>query len=224
METWLQEYLESERDSMFQNDSLNLPNRNITQIDWIPENRYSINLGYNKLRWLPNLHSHIGYLTLTNNQIQSLPLLPKRLMFLNIEGNPITELPDLPRGLNLLRASYCMLTSLPSLPRNLQYLHVAFNNLYRLPELPDGLIMIDIRENKIHELPYLPESLQQLMISGNPSLQKYFGKTLGQIRDAVKQRIAKERCRIFKEELMMVVWHPRRVEKLVMAGIDFEDM
>jgi hypothetical protein len=33
-----------------------------------------------------------------------------------------------------------------------------------------------------------------------------------------------DQCRIFKEELMMNRWSPARVEKLLLAGYDVEDM
>ena len=32
------------------------------------------------------------------------------------------------------------------------------------------------------------------------------------------------RCVIYKEEIMMKVWHPSRVEKLIKMGYDIEDM
>lgn len=224
MEKWLQDYLEDERNSAFQNDKLVLPNRCIKQIDWIPDNKYSINLSYNKLVYLPSLHPYIAYLHLTNNMLTRLPLLPKRLMYLNVDGNPIQDLPDLPKGIRILRASYCALTRLPDLQRKLESLYVGFNHLSRLPELPEGLDTLDIQENTISELPYLPESLRVLRIKGNPGLQKYSGKSLEEIRELVKRRIAKERVWTFMEELMMVTWHPKRVTKMLSLGIDMDDM
>jgi hypothetical protein len=32
------------------------------------------------------------------------------------------------------------------------------------------------------------------------------------------------RCSLYKEEIMMTVWHPRRVEKLIEMGIDLESV
>lgn len=34
----------------------------------------------------------------------------------------------------------------------------------------------------------------------------------------------RERCNLIKEELMMKMWHPSRVEKMLLAGVDVEDM
>jgi hypothetical protein len=38
-----------------------------------------------------------------------------------------------------------------------------------------------------------------------------------------KERSLK-RCKEYKEEIMMKVWHPSRVEKLLEMGYDMEDM
>jgi hypothetical protein len=32
------------------------------------------------------------------------------------------------------------------------------------------------------------------------------------------------RCKIYKEEIMMTVWHPTRVAQLIERGIDLEDV
>jgi hypothetical protein len=38
-----------------------------------------------------------------------------------------------------------------------------------------------------------------------------------------KERCMK-RCKIYKEEIMMTVWHPRRVNPLIEMGIDLESV
>jgi hypothetical protein len=38
-----------------------------------------------------------------------------------------------------------------------------------------------------------------------------------------KERCTK-RCAIYKEEIMMTVWHPKRVAPLIEMGIDLEDV
>jgi hypothetical protein len=223
MELWLQEYLESERDSMFQNNTLNLANRKIQKIDWIPENKYSINLCYNNLEYLPDLHPYIEYLSLADNSFQKLPLLPRRLMYLNVDKNPLLELPDLPRTLKALRASFCSLLTLPSLPRHIECVYVGYNHLKELPALPEGIDTLDVEENNLQELPYLPDSLRILNISRNPGLRRFYGKSLQEIRQLVKCEIAKKRCLAIKEELVMAAWHPRRVEAWLNLGYDPDD-
>jgi Leucine-rich repeat (LRR) protein len=224
MEPWLSEYLKSERDSMFQNDTLALPNRRITKIDWIPDTKYTVNLSFNQLEVLPVLHSHILYLSLVNNRLRALPLLPRRLMYLNIEGNPLHELPELPKNLRVLRASYCALTSVPQFPNQMESIYLGFNELREIPDIPEGLDTLDIQENNIARLPYIPDSLRILRIERNPRLQRFVGKSLNEIRCLVKQEIAKERCAFIKEELMMVTWHPNRIENWLSIGYDIDDM
>jgi hypothetical protein len=224
MEVWLEEYLESEKYSGFQNNNLNLPNRRIQQIDWIPDNKYSVNLSYNQLSTLPDLHAYIEYLHLSNNKLVFLPLLPKRLVYLSIDGNPLRELPSLPKSLKVLRASFCSLTQLNELPKKLEYVYLGYNHLIKLPELAEGLHTLDIQYNDIYELPYLPDSLQILRLQGNPRLERYIGKKLPEVREMIKQLIASKRCRVYKEELMMVTWHPLRLQKWIDLGLDIDDM
>lgn len=224
MQEWLQEYLESERDSMFQNETLSLPGRSIKEIDWLPENRYKINLSCNLLERLPTLHSYISYLILYNNKLYQLPVLPRRLRYLRVDGNPLTELPDLPQSLRVLQASFCRLLELPKLPANLEILNVSFNHLRELPPLPEGLYELDIRGNEIQELPYLPESLQLIRFGENPQLKSFLGCSLPVLREKIKRRIAKHRCSVFKEELMMKTWHPDRLWAWINAGFDPDDM
>jgi hypothetical protein len=40
---------------------------------------------------------------------------------------------------------------------------------------------------------------------------------------ASKERIV-QRCALVFEELAKTVWHPQRVERLMLAGVDMEDM
>lgn len=223
MEDWLQEYLQSERDSMFQNNFLNLPNRRIKQIDWIPDNKYSINLSFNNLDSLPTLHAYIESLNISHNSLTNLPLLPRRLQYLNIDSNPLLHLPDLPAKLKVLRASCCSLLSLPDLPKYLECLNVGFNHLMNIPPLPEGLNYLDVQENNLSELPYLPETLEVLRIDGNPGLQRFYGKKLHEIRELVKRELAKKRCRTLKRDLMEAAWHPRRIGAWLEVGFDPDD-
>jgi hypothetical protein len=38
------------------------------------------------------------------------------------------------------------------------------------------------------------------------------------------KRRCNKRCATYKEEIMMTVWHPTRVEKLIEMGIDLESV
>jgi hypothetical protein len=60
-----------------------------------------------------------------------------------------------------------------------------------------------------------PERVQQL----NQEIRE--GMTL--LAQQSKER-CEARCKEYKEEIMMRVWHPSRVEKLLGMGYDIEDM
>lgn len=47
---------------------------------------------------------------------------------------------------------------------------------------------------------------------------------LDQKEEAASKLRSQERCKQVKEEIMMRTWHPNRVEKLLLAGYDIEDM
>jgi Leucine-rich repeat (LRR) protein len=224
MEQWLTEILESERDSMFQNDSLNLVKQNIYQIDWIPENRYRILLANNRLERLPTLHKHISHLDVRNNSLHVLPLLPRRLQWLSVCYNPITQLPDLPSKLKVLKANSCQLTELPEIPLKLEVLDVGYNHIRLLPPMPEGLDTLIVNNNLITDFSYLPTSLRVLTFYGNPGLAKYEGLSINQIRLRVNARLAQQRTQAIKEELVAAAWHPRRVERWLSLGAEVEDL
>lgn len=48
-------------------------------------------------------------------------------------------------------------------------------------------------------------------------------RALEKERKVSKQR-TQQRCTLFKEGIMMKAWHPDRVERLLLAGYDVEDM
>jgi Leucine-rich repeat (LRR) protein len=226
MEAWLQETLENYKDNPFPNQVLALTNRRISQIDWIPDNVYQINLGFNQLQEIPLLNRYIKVLVLEYNQLHSLPFLPDKLLSLNVNMNrQLQRLPELPQGLESLKATHCCLRELPSLPSSLEYLNVSYNQLEILPRLPDRLYSLLLAGNCLEDLPLLPESLKKLDIRMNPRLEaKYGGKTIDEIRALQRLERAKPRMEVYKEDLMAAAWHPKRVWKLLDAGIDTEDM
>ena len=70
-----------------------------------------------------------------------------------------------------------------------------------------------------------------LYIDGNPlperddeeSILDYVARMKANAEAASKERIV-QRCGIIFEDLARTVWHPRRVERLMLAGVDMEDM
>lgn len=131
------------------------------------------------------------------------------------------------------------LTSLPELPSTMQYLDCNTNHLRFLPSLPEGLVTLGCEKNPLETLPELPLQLSRItcqLPTCNPPTElnnltpegvqrinqeiQYWAATLLQ---QSKVRCEKQ-CAIYKEEIMMRVWHPSRVEKLIEMGYDIEDM
>jgi hypothetical protein len=122
----------------------------------------------------------------------------------------------------------CTLTSLPTLPDNLRKLNCLGNPLETLPELPSTLEVLKA------ELPWI-DSLEEDTCLGGP---KIYPALWPDMVEAVNQdvrncaalthreskRRCNKRCATYKEEIMMTVWHPKRVEKLIEMGIDLEDV
>jgi hypothetical protein len=44
------------------------------------------------------------------------------------------------------------------------------------------------------------------------------------IAEAASRERVKQRCGLIFEELAQTVWHPSRVERRMLAGVDMEDM
>jgi hypothetical protein len=57
----------------------------------------------------------------------------------------------------------------------------------------------------------------------NESIMKYVVRIKAILEKISKDRIV-QRCALYFEELAKKVWHPQRVERLMLAGVDMEDM
>jgi hypothetical protein len=144
-----------------------------------------------------------------------LPPLPPFLGSIISDCNRLAALPDLPSHLTFLSCSYNELTSLPSLPHELQKLYCYHNPLKSLPELPSTLLGLTCM---------LPHN-DKIFISNEltPDIVKQLNNENQELMAQSKKRCT-ARCKIYKEEIMMTVWHPKRVEKLLEMGYDIEDM
>ena len=124
--------------------------------------------------------------------------------------------------------------SLPdTLPAGLELLKCRRNQLLSLPDtLPAGLTEIDCSHNRLTRLPdTLPASLGKLYTTDNhlpdrtkdESIPDYVARVKAIAEADSKERIV-ARCALNFEELAQKVWHPQRVERLMLAGVDMEDM
>jgi Leucine-rich repeat (LRR) protein len=143
-------------------------------------------------------------------------------------NNPLTTLPTLPLQMQEFDCFDCQLTSLPTLPTNLRKLNCLGNPLETLPELPSTLQVLKAT------LPWI-ESLEEDTCMGGP--QRYpalWPDMVESVNEGVRnaaaltnrqsKRRCMKRCAAYKEQIMMKVWHPSRVEKLIEMGYDHDDM
>ena len=111
-------------------------------------------------------------------------------------------------------------------------LHLSWLGLTELPELPEGLRSLYCQGNLLTRLPdTLPAGLRAFHCYGNnlpameddESIPDYVAR-VNAIAEAASQERIIQRCAVFFEELAQKVWHPSRVERLMLAGVDMEEM
>ena len=78
----------------------------------------------------------------------------------------------------------------------------------------DKIDWINLAENcnAIHLLERNPDKINWITLSTNPSIFELDYKAL------------KERCSVYKEELMRMALHPSRIEKYMEMGLSIEDL
>jgi len=155
-----------------------------------------------------------GLLDLSELGLTELPELPAGLTEFYCHGNRLTRLPDtLPSTLVVLDCSNNQLTRLPdTLPEGLEELWCHYNELTTLPDtLPKGLTMLYCYGNNLSRR------------EENESIQAYAARVNAEAEAESRERIT-ERCEAIFEELAQKMWHPSRVEQLMLAGVDMEDM
>jgi hypothetical protein len=93
-----------------------------------------------------------------------------------------------------------------------------------------------IYETKIWRGLFMAEDLKQICdvvrekmaISFNPEIVDFFMNTVIayglEENKMITRQALRDRCSIYKEGIMMAAWHPNRVDRLLNAGIDFDDM
>ncbi len=156
---------------------------------------------------------------------------------LDISRLRIHSLPQLPERILGLFCDYTELAELPELPPRLQMLSIIDTNVKRLPTLPETLCGFYIHGTQITELPEIPASVWDIGVSGAPLLiQKTEEESIAEFNlrwrawredqarlaeekeeKASKER-QQERCKNVKEDLMMEMWKPARVESWIAAG------
>jgi len=203
----------------------------------LPPTLETLNADCNELKELPPLPQSLCILSAETNFIDVCPLLPHGLRCLYLSENLLRSLPPLPATLVTLVLSDNMIKKLPvPLPARLQILE-AHNNL--LTELPESigqhcveLVEVNVSGNRLDTLPTFYPNLTILFTEGNTGLEERgleetipaFVERIQRLEEKARRVRIRERCRVFAEEMMMKMWHPSRVERLMLAGVDMEDM
>jgi hypothetical protein len=130
---------------------------------------------------------------------------------------------------NKLDVSGLNITSLPDLPSELQKLYCSNTNLTILPALPSGLQILECANTNITTLLDLPSGLQKfwcdntLLVWGKTeSIQNYNERWRKWREEQASKKRSQERSKVIKRDLVENVWHPRRVQKLLEAGVELE--
>jgi Leucine-rich repeat (LRR) protein len=184
-----------------------------------------LDLSNKNLTILPDLtkFTNLVKLYFHNNQIKELNNLPNTLQELDCSSNSITELNNLPNTLQGLNCSNNQIIKLNNLPNTLQGLNCSNNQIIKLNNLPNTLQVLYCSSNYISDL-IIPNTLQQLSCSNNNlllfDLHEY--KKLNKfikfykihiILKSIFMFIIYRRCAKYKEELISVVYHPKRLFK-----------
>jgi Leucine-rich repeat (LRR) protein len=169
-----------------------------------------------------------------NATITELPILPDTIQHLYICDTPITELPDpLPASLCILNVSGTALTRLPPLPEGLQSLVISHTQIRELPaDLPVHLHTLNVTGTPIERIAALPPHLRSLIAEDCMQLRLLppaMPQTLTHLdtKGCLSLRLRREWMegihsyaerwghwwmqQLYREELMVTTWHPRRV-------------
>jgi len=218
----------------------NLTNLGLTELPPLPAGIRHLYCSGNRLTTLPaDMPDTIEHIYCHQNELTELiprgARLPANLILLDCHKNRLARITDnLPAGLTSLFCGQNQLKYLPPmLPFSLQTLHCSQNRLKALPEsLPAGLSFLVCSWNRLRTLPsQLPKELHELYCDHNAlpeqydlePWREYLERITAEQAEDSKERIVR-RCRRIFEELAKTVWHPRRVERLMLAGVDAEDM
>jgi Leucine-rich repeat (LRR) protein len=209
----------------------------LTSLPELPSTLQALQCQFNQLTSLTELPL-LKVLNCSNNQLTILPELPLSLESIDCAVNHLTSLPVLPDVMCHLDCCRNQLTSLPPLPSRLKHLDCVSNHIRFLPQLPERLTIFYCKENPLEILPELPLDLIYLMCDTPYGEQLELNEaTLEEIQSIntkmrswteMLERESKmrcnKRCTQYKEQIMMKVWHPSRVERLLEMGYEIEDM
>lgn len=166
---------------------------------------------------LPELPSDVETLLLDTVGIQTLCGLPPTLQRLTVRNCPrLSHIGYFPSSLTEIGVKSCnILWELPTFPSQLHALVLLdLPRLVRIKNLPvmrNGPLLQGL--TLISKCPGLPSNLSGIIRVGMP----WYCENIESVMTESKHRQI-QRCRTFKEALMMVCWHPSRVERYLEMG------
>lgn len=179
----------------------------------LPDTLENLYVWYVPVAALPPLPALLCLLDVSDSNITSLPELPASLCVLNVSCTNITSLPELPEGLQSLEIRNTRIRELPAtLPPHLHILNAAGTPIERIVSLPPRLYELDVKNcTRLRVLPAnMPASLTWLTVTGCVSLRLRLEPREG-VR-SYAERWRKWWCHWhYREELIAVTWHPRRM-------------
>lgn len=216
--------------------------------DWIAVGDVDATLRFYSLRLksLPPIPRTVRRLTIGHVQIRHITELPPNLISLDIMETPLVSICTIPATVNSLFITFSELRELPGpLPRDLRTFYCLSSKIKKLPPFPKDLVAISIQKNpNLHEIPPLPtkklnwvnisytpirvinipECVSEIYTEKCPNLlvERIKNESMQSYRDrwfeVMNTRRGVPRMRLLKEELVAVMWHPKRVWSWIKAG------
>ena len=207
--------------------TIRIRNTPINTLPELPLLLYELDVGNTQLSVIPPLPAGTKHLYVDSTRVTELPELPPNLTMLSCAHTNIRRLPRLPEKLNILNLSYTLINYLRAddfantsvyqmqthaytcdrFPKFVKYMHFSHPDfqILDLPPLYDTTITFNYEDE--------PTSIDPVHDIGKYTLLKHKER---------KKQIARvtARVRLYKEELMINTWHPRRVE--TWCGVRFD--
>ena len=205
-----------------------------------------LRLSHMNLTSLPPIPPTVRRLTLGHLKIKHITALPPNLLSFEIHDTPLETICRIPVTVEALFINFTQLKELPGpLPPNLCTFYCIGSQIKKLPPFPSELVAISIQKNpNLCEIPPLPtKKLSWIQLSDTPIhvitvpecvtsvydmhcpnllIQTIPYETMDSYRarwaEVTNTRRGVPRMRLIKEELVSVMWHPRRVWSWLKAG------
>lgn len=211
----------------------------------LPPTLHTLRLNYNHIHTLPlRFPQSLSVFRISGNNLVELPELwtppphskhKGNLTYVDASSNKLHVFPIFPDSIQHIDLSSNRIPTFPTrLPSNLETLLVASNQIRHIPEhfprmFPPSLKTITINHNALLDVQagYWEMDFGGDYFVSSESEFAYIERIVvlqHKRREVTALQQAKPRTSMFKEELMMRVWRPERIEALLNAGYDPSDL